>query len=163
MTFPALLVTGTGCEEFRTSLLGLEAQSDVVDDTGVDYLGCAEIDGTYVADALDLSAEDDPSLWEDFGDYSDFTVVFDASRERFESMLVVGDEAFVSTGNYFLINDKIVFESPLVAGMGLGHTALGCDYDGVSLTLYGATTYDFVDDEMDAYLDADLLLSLTGI
>lgn len=154
-----------GCEEFRTSLLGItEDPVDApveVEQPGP--LGCGDIDGTYAADALIFAAEDDPGVHEDYRDYPDYTITFDPSRKRFESMLVLDGKAHVKTGTWFVIDDRIVFEAPPVPGMAPGHAALSCSYDGWSLTLYGPVEYDFASDELEGWRDADLTMSLVRL
>jgi len=154
-----------GCEEFRTSLLGLTqepgAEADEIGDPGP--LGCGDIDGSYSADALVFSAEDDPTVHEDFADFPDYTITFDAARKRFESMLVVDGRAHVQTGTWFVIDDRVVFEAPPVPGMAAGHAALACDYDGWALTLFGPVDYDFAGDDVEGARDADMNMVLVRL
>lgn len=153
-----------GCEEFRTSLLGIsETETEPVEAEDQGPVRCRDIEGTYTADALIFTADDDPMIFEDFSDFPDFTITLDPARKRFESMLVTNGKAHVKTGNWFVIDDRVVFETPPVHGMAAGHAALACSYDGWSLTLFGPVDYDFASDEADGAREADLTMVLVRI
>lgn len=159
---PALL--SFGCEEFRTSLLGITEEEPVeveIEEPGP--LGCGDVEGTFAADALIFTADEDPMVYEDYADYPDYTITLDPARKRFESMLVRDGRAHVQTGSWFVIDDRIVFEAPPVHGMASGHAALACSFDGWSLTLFGPVDYDFASDDVDGPRDADLTMVLVRI
>lgn len=143
LVIPAtFLMFATGCEEWERIFTRMHAD-DEVEDTAPAPLGCGDIEGTFVADVLEFQHDTDPGVVEDFGDYPDYTIVFDRRSERFEAMLLLDGQALVTTGTFGLIGDRIIFEAPFVEGMGTGPFALRCDYDGNALTLYGPATYRF--------------------
>src|SRR5688572_30465462 len=90
-----VLVLATGCDEWERIFTKMHVDGD---DTDVaPALGCADIDGTFAAVALHFASEADPGISEDYGDYPDFTIVFDRRAETFEAMIVLDDQAFVTS------------------------------------------------------------------
>lgn len=149
-----LIALMSGCDEWGN------IESPFADDPLVGAASCADLDGSFLAESLELTAFDDPDLFEDFGGAPDFTTDLDFDQGLFTSSLTLDGEVFTSTGVFTPLDDRLIFEGPFFSGID-DTIVLDCGFDGDRLLLEGDVGFDFADDDLTGFVNSTFAGALT--
>lgn len=154
-----------GCEDFFDGDVGVEddafedldafGDDEVHDSPTVDPI---DLEGPFVSDDAVVAGGEDLSIVERFGP-SALGTDLDPAGRTFVSVLWIGEDALTSDGRYQIDGDALVSTDPIVPGTGDGETVLTWT-DGV-LHLRAVTTWDFVGDEVDGPVPAEVTGTFT--